>query len=63
MIWERKLVGIMTNSVATAYVRIALLNLIENNADINTDTLFYEMCSLFDLYNEESISQEVLVRL
>ena len=53
----------MTNFEATAYARIALVNLIENNADINTDTLFYEMCSLFDLYNEDAISKEVLTRL
>lgn len=53
----------MTNFEATAYARIALVNLLENNIEINTDNLLYEMCSLFDLYDEEAISKEVLFRL
>ncbi len=53
----------MTNYEATAYARIALLNLLERKADINPDTLLYEMHSLFDLYNEETIVKEVLYRL
>lgn len=53
----------MTNFEATAYARIALLNLIETKADINPDTLLYEMHSLFDLYNEDSIKKEAFFRL
>lgn len=53
----------MTNSEATAYARIALLNLIENKAEITPDNLFYEMHTLFDLYDEEGISKEVFFRL
>ena len=41
----------MTNFEATAYARIALLNLIESKTEINPDTLFYEMHTLFDLYD------------
>ena len=53
----------MTNFEATAYARIALLNLIESNTEINPDSLFYEMHSLFDLYDEEAIAKEVYFRL
>ena len=53
----------MTNFEATAYARIALLNLIEAHIEITPDTLFYEMHSLFDLYDENSIKQEVMNRL
>lgn len=60
---KRKLVEIMTNSDATAYARIALLNLIENTLEINPDTLLYEMHSLFDLYDEATIQKEVFFRL
>ncbi len=49
----------MTNYEATAYARIALLNLLEAKCDITPDTLFYEMNSLFDLYDEETIVKEV----
>lgn len=54
---------IMNNTDATNYARIALLNLIESNSPINTDSLFYEMYSLFDLYSEEAIALEVLKKL
>ena len=53
----------MNNFVATAYARIALLNLIEAKTEISPDSLFYEMYSLFDLYNEEAIKKEVFDRL
>lgn len=53
----------MTNFEATAYARIALLNLIENNSEISPDSLLFEMYSLFDLYDEESISKEAFFRL
>lgn len=53
----------MTNYEATAYARIALLNLLERKADINPDTLLYEMHSLFDLYDEETIQREAFLRL
>lgn len=53
----------MTNFEATAYARIALLNLLETKSEINPDTLFYEMHTLFDLYNEETIEKEVFFRL
>ncbi len=53
----------MTNYEATAYARIALLNLIEAEVTVNPDTLLYEMSSLFDLYNEEAIIKEALLRL
>ena len=53
----------MTNFEATAYARIALLNLIESKTEINPDSLFYEMHSLFDLYDEEAIDKEVYFRL
>ena len=53
----------MTNFEATAYARIALLNLIEAKANITPDNLFYEMHSLFDLYDEENIKKEALFRL
>ena len=53
----------MTNFEATAYARIALLNLIESKTKINPDSLFYEMHSLFDLYDEEAIAKEVYFRL
>ncbi len=53
----------MTNNEATAYARIALLNLIKNNIEINTDTLLYEMNKLFDLYSEEEIQKEGYYRL
>ena len=53
----------MTNSEATAYARIALLNLIESKSDINPDSLLYEMHYLFDLYDEDSITKEAFFRL
>lgn len=53
----------MTNFEATAYARIALLNLIETNSDINPDSLLFEMHALFDLYDKEAISKEVFFRL
>ena len=53
----------MTNFEATAYARIALLNLIESKSDITPDSLLYEMHHLFDLYNEDSIAKEVFFRL
>ncbi len=53
----------MTNFEATAYARIALQNLIENNVEITPDNLLYEMHSLFDLYSEEEIKKEVIKRL
>lgn len=53
----------MSNNEATAYARIALLNLIENNIQINPDSLLYEMSELFDIYSEEEIKKEVLYRL
>lgn len=53
----------MTNYEATAYARIALLNLQEANCEINTDTLLYEMHALFDLYSEEAIIKEAFFRL
>lgn len=53
----------MSNSEATAYARIALLNLMENNIEITPETLLYEMCDLFDIYTEEAIKKEVYFRL
>lgn len=53
----------MTNYDATAYARIALLNLLERKIEINPDTLLYEMHSLFDLYDEEAIQKEAFFRL
>lgn len=53
----------MTNFEATAYARIALLNLIEEKEEITSNTMLYEMCRLFDLYDEESICKEALLRL
>lgn len=53
----------MTNFEATAYARIALLNLIEEKEEITSDTMLYEMWRLFDLYDEESICKEALLRL
>ena len=53
----------MTNFEATAYARIALVNLLENRCEITTDNLLYEMCALFDLYDEDSIKNQALLRL
>jgi len=53
----------MNNYEATAYARIALLNLIEPNADINTDNLLYEMHSLFDEFDNDAIIKEAYFRL
>lgn len=53
----------MNNFEATAYARIALLNIIEAKEEITPDTLLYEMWRLIDLYDEESICNEVLLRL
>lgn len=53
----------MTNFEATAYARITLVSLLENKIEINPDNLLYEMCALFDLYDEEAISKEVLFKL
>ena len=53
----------MTNFEATAYARIALLNLIEEKEEITSDTMLYEMWRLFDLYDEERICKEALLRL
>lgn len=63
MILERKWVKLVTNSEATSYARVALLNLIESNSKITTDSLLYEMCSLFDLYSEDEIVKEAFFRL
>ena len=53
----------MTNFEATAYARIALINLLENESEINPDTLLFEMCYLFDVYDEENIKKEALLKL
>lgn len=53
----------MNNKQCTFYARIALLNLIERNENLTPDTLFYEMCYLFDTYSEEAIEKEAYVRL
>ena len=53
----------MTNSEATAYARIAILNQKENNIEITPDTVLYEMSTLFDLYSEEAIKREAFFRL
>ena len=53
----------MTNGDATNYARIALLNLMESETEITPDNLFYEMHSLFDLYDESSIAKEAYFRL
>ena len=48
----------MTNNEALAYAGVGALNLIENNDEVTSDTLFYEMYTLFDLYSEEAILEE-----
>lgn len=53
----------MDNREATAYARIALLNLIENKIEVTPDTLLYEMNELFDVYSEEEIKKETFLRL
>ena len=53
----------MNNYEATAYARVALLNLIEAKADINTDNLLYEMHSLFDEFDKKAIIREAYFRL
>lgn len=53
----------MNNQECLCYSRIALLNLIERQEKITPDTLFYEMCYLFDIYNEKQIKAEALFRV
>ena len=53
----------MSNQECTCYARIALLNLIEKNEKITPDSLFYEMCYLFDTYSESQIKEEAFFRL
>ena len=53
----------MSNQECTCYARIALLNLIQRQEKITPDTLFYEMCYLFDVYNEKQIKEEAFFRL
>lgn len=53
----------MSNQECTCYARIALLNLIQRQEKITPDTLFFEMCYLFDIYNEEQITEEAFFRL
>lgn len=53
----------MNNQECTCYARIALLNLIQRQEKITPDTLFYEMCYLFDVYNEEQIKEEAFLKL
>ena len=52
----------MTDFEATAYARVALLNLIKTNTKITPDNLFFEMHYLFDLYDEASIINELNLR-
>lgn len=53
----------MSNQECTCYARIALLNLIQRQEKITPDALFYEMCYLFDIYNEKQIKEEAFFRL
>ena len=53
----------MSNQECVCYARIALQNLIEREEKITPDTLLYEMCYLFDTYNEEKIKEEAFFRL
>ncbi len=52
----------MTNFEATAYARVALLNLKKYKIEITPDNLFLEMHYLFDLFDEKSIVNELDLR-
>ena len=50
----------LINSDATFYTQVAIINLTNNNILITPDSILYELHSLYDLYSEDYIHDELL---